>query len=284
MIRIRIFSSFSTSSEAMRAYISIHKLFEDPEYNKVFVFTDDDNYTHAFIQNIAMPQNLNIPKENVIGFAFEPLPFLHISPDFIEYAKKHIGVYYIGDTATLNLPAPFTEGYAYMWHSSISNTFFIKDKIMSIIISDKMMLFGHQYRHTLVKRILASDLPIDIYGRGVHYYKGIGDIRIKSEFENTEPYDTYMFHIAVENIQHPEYFSEKIINPLVSNTNVLYYGCSNIHNYYPNNVLILTGNIDQDMKLITDVCRNHSMYYKPVDMNHIKTVLTIKNPIYKHFL
>lgn len=105
----------------MDAYIFIHKLLDDPEYNKIFQFTDDENYTHAFIQNTAMPSNLKIPKENVLGFAFEPLPFLHITSEFIDYAKKHIGTYYIGDTSTLKLPPPFTENYAYMWHISIPN-------------------------------------------------------------------------------------------------------------------------------------------------------------------
>jgi hypothetical protein len=44
-------------------------------YNKEIALTNDDNYTHAIIINTCMPE-LNIPKENVIGFAHEPNPIL----------------------------------------------------------------------------------------------------------------------------------------------------------------------------------------------------------------
>jgi len=79
--------------------------------------------------NNAMP-NLNIQKENVIGLAFEPIYFLGLTTQFIEYAKKHIGKYYIGDK--FDLPAPFIEHFAYMWHSRPSKEITTKNKLMSI--------------------------------------------------------------------------------------------------------------------------------------------------------
>ena len=35
--------------------------------------------------------DLRVSKENVIGLAFEPIPFLDLTIPFIEYAQKHIG-------------------------------------------------------------------------------------------------------------------------------------------------------------------------------------------------
>ena len=84
---IKIFSDFSTSLNSKLVYERLCETHLIPYYGKgndVFITTDDD-YTHAIILNTAMPF-LKIPKERVIGFAFEPLPYLHLTPIFINYA------------------------------------------------------------------------------------------------------------------------------------------------------------------------------------------------------
>ena len=55
---------------------------------------NDDSYTHVVIVNKAMPNISHIPKENVIGVAFEPYEFLFMNQEFINYAKKYISRYF----------------------------------------------------------------------------------------------------------------------------------------------------------------------------------------------
>ena len=43
----------------------------------------------------------HIPKKNVIGLAYEPIFYLGLTEQFIEYAKANIGTYYIGDKGVL---------------------------------------------------------------------------------------------------------------------------------------------------------------------------------------
>ena len=62
--------------------------------DKPVYITDESDFTHAIILNTAMPV-LKIPKQNVIGLAWEPTSFLDIRQDFINYAIKHIGKYTI---------------------------------------------------------------------------------------------------------------------------------------------------------------------------------------------
>jgi hypothetical protein len=174
------------------------------------IITINDDYTHAIIINTAMPVLKNIPKENVIGLAFEPVQFLGLTQQFIEYAKKYIGKYLIGDR--INLPPLFVEHYGYMWHITPLTYLPQKKNIMSIMISQKNSAKGHIYRHELVQKILSSNLPIDIYGRGCIYYNAIKDSRLKGTFENNEPYESYQFHICIENFRASHYFSEKITN------------------------------------------------------------------------
>jgi hypothetical protein len=266
----------------MEVYKRLYHLEEDTDYNVKYKFTIDDDYTHAFILNTAMPE-LKIPKENVIGMAFEPLEYLKLSNIFIDYAKKYIGKYYIGDTSRLNLPEPFIEHYSYMWHITVPKSIFVKNNqginIMSIMVSDKYNLSGHKYRHKLVQNILKLNLPVDIYGRGCKFYNNLNDKRVKGKFQELEPYQDYYFHIAIENSETPHYFSEKITNPLLCNTNVLYLGCKNIEKYFGNYVYKLNGNIENDLDLIKKICDNYSNFYNKIDRDKIVKKISILNII-----
>jgi len=195
--------------------------------------------------------NLKIPKENVIGLAFEPVQFLGLSHTFIQYAQKHIGKYYIGDKN--NLPDPFIEHFGYMWHSRPSKDITYKHSLMSIVLSNKQSAPGHKYRHELVKKIIELRLPIDIYGHGSKNYSYD---RIKGSFNDAEPYENYSFSICIENYECNHYFSEKIITPILYNCMPIYVGCKNIDSYL-DNVIKLSSNIDKD-----EFCKKHRQYYK----------------------
>ena len=96
-------------------------------------------------------------------------------------------------------------------------------------------------------------------------------------------YDGYQFHICIENIQSNHYFSEKIINSLLTNTTPVYLGCRNIETYFPDNVVYLTGEPDRDMQLITDICRNPDKYKKYIDIDAIDKKVSLKNNITQLF-
>ena len=294
MIRIKIFCPFASSEKCKKKYEKINFASEIPFYgkNSKYYFVDDDNYTHAIIINTIMPQ-LNIPKENVIGLAFEPINFLGLNDTFINYAKKNIGKYFIGDKN--NLPEPFTEYFGYMWYSIPPREIVIKHKLMSIIVSEKHLAPGHIYRHAFIKAIINKNLPIDIYGRGSIKYMGkkqnkigmLSDIykrgstkknqNIMGVFNDAEPYEDYMFSICIENYVCNHYFSEKILSPIMYNCTPIYYGCKNI-NSYVENTINLTGNISQDIEIIIKIIQNPSSYYmKTYTEKNIKSVNLIQN-------
>jgi hypothetical protein len=260
MIRIKLFCSFAPSEKCIDVFERINYANEYSFYgkDKTYMFTVEENYTHAIIINNIMPK-LNIPKENVLGLAFEPPFFLRINASFIQYAQKHIGRYFIGDKG--NLPDPFIEHFAYMWHSrpTLEIPISSKKNIMSIIVSEKKQTSGHQYRHKLIEQIIAQQLPIDIYGRGSHQYKYD---RIYGKFNDAEPYESYYFSVCIENMVCNHYFSEKIITPLMYNCVPIYFGCKQIAEYVENTIF-LQGNIQADMNLIVNILKNPDVYYKP---------------------
>jgi hypothetical protein len=219
----RLIVRFFTSSNDLpsefyiKAYMANNPEFikksDSNDFTKRIIITEDDDYTHAVIINVAMPK-LKIKRENVFGMALEPLPFLGITEEFIDYASKNIGIYYIGQLFDLLKPhTVFVEHCGYLNYDppsqntrsldtvhtnesndTLGNVFFAlkktrqipnhitnKNKIMSIAFSHKQFADGHKYRHLLVRQILQSNLPIDIYGKGCHLYP-FNDSRIKGQF------------------------------------------------------------------------------------------------------
>ena len=274
MYLIKIFCDFCDSKSCKKTFEHICDAANIDFYgaDKNVFFTEDDDYTHAIIMNKATPI-LNIPKANVIGLAFEPYEFLGINENFVNYAKKYIGKYFIGDKR--GLPDPFIEHFGYMWHSNPKRDIIDKPKLMSICVSNKRQAPGHIYRHMLIEKIIKYDLPIDIYGYGSDSYNYKYS---KGTFIDAEPYTDYLFSICIENYQNNDYISEKIITPLLHNCMPIYIGCKKITSYFGDNVILLSGNPDKDINILISILKEPLKYYKKTyTEKNIKTVNLIHN-------
>ena len=277
MIKIKCFSDFCDSSICKKEFELCCNVLSLDFYGKekqIYITDDDeDDFTHAIILNKAMPI-LNIPKQNVIGLACEPYDFLQIDETFIEYAKKNISKYFIGDK--YQLPEPFIEYFGYMWFTRPIKEITNKNKIMSIVLSNKKFAPGHLYRHQLVKKIIEYRLPIHIYGKGSYEYIKKSNY-VRGSFLKSEPYEDYLYTIAIENFRSNHYFSEKIITPIMYNCSPIYFGCRNIQNYF-NDVLLLSGNVTVDIQNLIVILNNPFKYYRKMySEQHEKNVNLLKN-------
>lgn len=276
-ILIKIFADFTTSIDCKQQFENVFQTNTIDEYgpDKDYYITADDNFTHVIILNKVMPDIRHIPKENVIGLAYEPIGFLGLTAEFVQYAQKYIGKYYIGDL--YNLPTNvFVEKYSYMIHNPPLYSLPTKSKLMSIMVSHKQYAPGHKYRHLLVQSILFLKLPIDIYGNGCTLYQNDNHLNnVKGPFEKYEPYLDYQFHICIENFTSNHYFSEKIINTLLCETTPIYLGCKNIDTYFPNQVVGLTGVLQNDIDMLINIINNPNHYIKNIDSLKIKDQVNI---------
>jgi hypothetical protein len=290
--RLRFFSDFCTPEVCCDVMKRLH-----PNWEKDLgiEFTAGNDYTHVIILNTCMPDfSPHVPRENVLGLAFEPRAYLSTSPQFVEYARRHIGRYLVGDATGLGGP-PFVETFSYMWHTAPPlPPLKEKRRIASLMISRKLWGPGNKYRHVLAKSILNSNLPIDIWGNGCELLKHpttfsmsnitqntavTDDVRIRGDFVETEPYEDYAFHIAIENYQSGHYMSEKILNSLVYGCTPVYLGSPHVDIYFPGMVICLNGNIDQDMRILERICAHPASMRRRVDLEHLAKVFDMSREL-----
>jgi hypothetical protein len=205
-----------------------------------------------------MPEISHISPKNVVGLAFEPREYLGLSPQFIEYAEKHIGRYLLGDAS--GLPHPFEEHYSYMWHKWVTTPLYSGQRSgISMMVSDKMHLPGHRYRYLLANKIIKEDLPVDIWGRGVPRLKEIfgPKLQLRDTFEDSvgSLLGKYIYCIAIENTQSYTYISEKFTDCIMTNTIPVYLGARKVDDIFGEDSCVhLTGILDADIQLIRDLC------------------------------
>jgi|LakMenEpi03Aug12_release.lakeMendotaPanAssembly.Ray.scaffolds.fasta_scaffold15956_9 hypothetical protein len=80
----------------------------------------------------------------------------------------------------------------------------------------------HRKRHEFTKKLKKAIPHLNIYGRGV---KPIRD--------KAEAIDSYRYHIAIENHRCDHHWTEKISDAFLGWSLPLYYGCTNLRDYFP---------------------------------------------------
>ena len=98
-----------------------------------------------------------------------------------------------------------------------------KDQLISVVTSGKRIREGHKRRLAFVNELK------NIFG---------GDISIfaPGEMELVDKWDAiarYKYHIAIENSQYPDYWTEKLADSFLGLAYPFYYGCPNINEFFP---------------------------------------------------
>ncbi len=94
-----------------------------------------------------------------------------------------------------------------------------KDADLSIIASAKRDLPGHKLRWKILKKL----------GDRIDAVLGRGHRPIEHKTEGLKP---YRYSIVLENARDHDYFSEKLIDPLLCGTIPIYWGCPPIERYF----------------------------------------------------
>jgi hypothetical protein len=114
-----------------------------------------------------------------------------------------------------------------------------KEFSVSTVVGGKNFMEGHALRHELWRNRDKITIPKKFYlsGNSVHSHSFVhfdeadytGQLVLGA---SKEPLFDSMFHIAIENCSVANYFSEKIIDCFQTKTVPVYYGCTNIGEFF----------------------------------------------------
>lgn len=195
---------------------------EDIEWDVVIVY-----------ENIKQPARIKCREGNLIYFAGEPPMMRPLPNKFIsqfdevyipnlksKHYNKHLSHGFLNWSLGVNFK---TKEHRYSFEQ-IRDWKPVKNRIVSIVTSNKRMMPGHNKRMRLIERLM-SDFPgqIDFYGAGHNFV----DYKVDALLP-------YKFHICMENSEIPYYWTEKISDPVLANCIPIYCGCTNISDYLDN--------------------------------------------------
>ena len=120
---------------------------------------------------------------------------------------------------------------------------------VSVITSSKNISKTHQRRLLFIEELSGLlGTKIRIFGRGINPIE-----------DKCEVLSKYRYHIALENTEQRDHWSEKLADPIIALNRVYYFGCSNIKNFFhPSSVLPI--DIDdpvQVSRIILDEIKNN---------------------------
>jgi len=112
--------------------------------------------------------------------------------------------------------------------------------------------YGHTLRYELFDRqseIKMKKTFYDVYGDRYN----IEEARIGKEYV----FGSSQFNIAIENTQHNGYFTEKIIDCFLLKSIPIYWGCSNIDEFFDINGIITFTSVDDVIRKINNLNENY---------------------------
>jgi len=217
---------YFTSTDG-RKPTKIQFVYNQMEYDGITLFTDD------YILDPIVDQVKSTYK---IAWCLESpavKPHVHNNLHIISNKFNHILCY--RDDLIKDEPKKFlpnSPGGTYILDEDINLYKSNKTKKCSLILSGKQTYPGHVIRH----QIQRNSKGIDFYGWGSP--TGFIENKIVALKE-------YMFHLVIENVIAPHYFTEKLIDCLLTGCIPIYYGASNIGDYFNINGFITFNSLDE---------------------------------------
>ena len=101
-----------------------------------------------------------------------------------------------------------------------------KERSLSWITSNRTINRGHRLRMKFLDK-LQRQMKLDLYGVGFNY--------IKDKWHGLAP---YRYSLAIENFSNALYWSEKICDCFLAWTMPIYYGCTQINDFFPAEAMI----------------------------------------------
>lgn len=155
-----------------------------------------------------------------------------------------------------------TKKFNYHFDDLVSMPVPAKTNKISIITSNKKMMPGHKQRMVFLEALKSKfGDQIAVFGQGINPVD-----------DKAEALLSYRFCICIENSAINNYWTEKITDPLLAYCVPIYYGCTNIDEYFNENSVIKIdiNNVDLSLRIIENVLLNSDKIYSE-KLKYLKT-------------
>lgn len=128
--------------------------------------------------------------------------------------------------------------------------------------------YGHSLRHELLARKNEIKIPTNFYDVYGDRYN-IDDARKGKEFI----FGNSQFGVVIENTSHRGYFTEKITDCFALKTIPLYWGCSNITDFFNEDGMIRFNNVDDLIYIVNNLDENYyHQHIQAVEDNYNRAI------------
>lgn len=214
-------ASYSTDFQTSK-YISWNRDLKNASNDDIIFMTDN---SMTFVDRV---------NGKKIGMIMEPRAINPFSYDWIEENYSRFDTILTYDNELLKLSDKFSfYPHGGCWIKPEDQVMSEKTKLVSIVASNKTQTDGHKLRHVVINN-LKDKIDLNVYGRGYN------PIQYK--------YDTlkdYAFSIVIENSKTDYYFTEKLIDSLITGTVPIYWGCPSIGDFFNIDGFIVFDSIDE---------------------------------------
>jgi hypothetical protein len=226
-------------------------------------------FTDGSLSSVDNFINRNI---NKIAWLIEPPAILASSHNYIKNNYDKFDTIFTYEKSLLDISDKFK--YLPIWCSWIKSgdkKIHTKSKSMSIIASHKRDTNGHRLRHDIIK----DSNGLDLYGRE---YNPIDD--------KIEALGDYKFSIVIENYKSDLFFSEKLIDCLVSGTIPIYWGANKIGDFFNKKGMIIFNTKEEALEIINNINKYNYDSMLPYIEENFKIAMeypTIEDYLYKNY-
>lgn len=222
-----------------------------------FFFKEDDIPKNSKVDFLVVFNNYKTSKNNNFNFyntlllACEPPSIHNYKSDYIKQFRWLI----TSDNKVKHKNKIYKTTF-FPWHVGINRNYkkrnkninykdlykmkFKKKKLISIIQTKKSYCKEHEIRNEIINNIKKEfGKYIDVYGRDYRYVP-----------DKLSALRSYSYHISIENYFGKNFWTEKLADPLITRTNPIYLGCTNIDDYFPKNNFFYLNKIDNEKNFL----------------------------------
>lgn len=226
--------------------VSIHKLWWNPWEGGTLPDVGDKNVSISI-------DNLSFDRDSDYRILFLAEPYA-VAPTINEGALSNSHSFDKIYTFADAMLSSYETAELFPWGASwldFDNLKLDKKPRITFVTSSKIQTPGHKLRLEIFDFLSYID---DANGLDIYQHQSPPFHETRNDF-----FDKAMFHIAVENSQQKNYFTEKVIDCFASKTIPIYYGCPNLGDWFNMDGVLTFDDLSSLKKVLSNI--NEDFYH-----------------------